>query len=174
MRFRDLRNGRCYRGGMRHVVISAVLSLLLAGCAHMPPDLEELKPTVEAFHQRLKWRDFRGAAEIIVPEKRAAFIRGRVKNKDEEDFQVSEYQLEDAVTSGDKSIAMVVSRLAWVKLPSVSEQKVTITNKFVWRDKAWFLESQDSGPFPELMPGLGSEEKKAEEKKKEPAGKTER
>lgn len=163
---------------MRPVVTSAVLSMLLAGCAHMPPDLEELKPTVESFHQRLKWRDFRGAAEIIVPEKRAAFIRGRVKAKDEDDFQVSEYQLEDAVTSPDKSVAMVVSRLAWVKLPSPSEQKVTITNKFVWRDKAWFLESQDSGPFPELMPGLGKEpEEKKEPPKREsggPAGKSER
>lgn len=164
---------------MRPVVLSLALSLLSAGCAHLPPDLEELKPTVEAFHQRLKWRDFRGAAEIIVPEKRAAFVRGRVKDHDEEDFQVSEYQLEDAVLSPDKSVALVVSKLAWVKMPSISEQRVTLTNKFVWRDKAWFLESQDTGPFKELLPALGDEEKekKAPPPKREgggPAGKAER
>lgn len=139
---------------------------------------------MEAFHQRIRWRDFRGAAEIIVPEKRAAFVRGRVKNHDEEDFQVSEYQLEDAVLSPDKSVALVVSKLSWVKMPSTSEQRITLTNKFVWRDKAWFLESQDTGPFTELLPALGDEEKEKEKEKEKkapppkregsgPAGKTE-
>jgi hypothetical protein len=125
----------------------------LASCATIrPPDVEELKPAIERIHTRLRWKDFRGAADLIVPERRTSFIKARTKLKDERDLFISDYQLEDARLSPDLQSASVVSHMSWYRLPSNSEQTVTITSVFVWRENVWMLESQDDGPFEELKP----------------------
>jgi hypothetical protein len=121
------------------------------GCATVrPPDLEELKPAVEAFHQRVRWKDFRSAAELVVPEHRDAFIRARERLKDDRDLFISDFQLEDAKLAPDLSVAHAVSRVSWYRLPSTAEQSVTVTSTFVWRESQWLLESQDDGPFEDL------------------------
>lgn len=115
------------------------------------PDLEALKPAIESFHQKLRWKDFRVAAEGIVPERRQSFIKARIKSNDERDLFITDFQLEDAQTSNDQRQAHAVSRVSWYRLPSTSEQSATITSLYVWRDRRWLLESQDSGPFPEMV-----------------------
>lgn len=127
--------------------------LLLLSCAGLraKPDVEELKPAIEAFHQRARWKDFRGAADLIVPERRAAFVKERMKGGDEKDLFVTNFELEDAKISAD-GIAEVVSRISWYRLPSNTEKTATVTNIFVWREAHWWLESQDDGPFPDLKP----------------------
>lgn len=114
-------------------------------------DLEELKPAIESFHQKLRWKDFRVAAEGIVPERRDSFIKARIKTNDERDLFITDFQLEDAKTSDDQLQARAVSRLSWYRLPSMTEVSATITSVYVWREKRWMLESQDSGPFPDLL-----------------------
>ena len=127
--------------------------LLLLSCAGLraKPDVEELKPAIEAFHQRARWKDFRGAADLIVPERRSAFVKERMKGGDEKDLFVTNFELEDAKISAD-GIAEVVSRISWYRLPSNTEKTATVTNIFVWREAHWWLESQDDGPFPDLKP----------------------
>ncbi len=136
---------------LRHVAI--VLCLLNSACATFwaKGDLEELKPAIESFHQKLRWKDFRVAAEGIVPERRESFIKARTKTNDERDLFITDFQLEDAKTSDDQTKAHAVSKLSWYRLPSTSEQTATITSLYVWRDKRWLLESQDSGPFPDML-----------------------
>jgi len=129
------------------------VALASASCATVSkPDLDELKPAVEAFHQRLRWKDFRGAADLIVPERREAFIRARTRLKDDKDLFITDFQLEDARTSPDQAVARTVARLSWYRLPSTTEETAVITNVFAWRQGAWLLESQDSGPFEDLRP----------------------
>lgn len=129
------------------------LLCLVCACATVKtPDAEELKPTVEAFHQRARWKDFRGAAELVVPERRRSFISGRARLNDERDLFITDFQLEDAQVQPEHQLARVVSRLSWYRLPSTSEQSSTLTSVFVWREGHWLLESQDSGPFEELRP----------------------
>ncbi len=140
---------------MRALVLLSVVSF---GCATLKrADVEELKPAVEAFHQRARWKDFRAAAELVVPERRDAFVRARAKAKDDRDLFVTDFQLEDAkVTQGEGSTtATAVSKLSWYRLPSTTEESATVTSVFVWREGRWLLESQDGGPFPELLPSLG-------------------
>lgn len=123
-----------------------LLWVLLGACAHAPArgSLEALRPAAETFHQRVRWRDFRGASELVVPEKRGRFLKVA---GNERDLTVTDYQLEDAQLSADGQKATVVSRLSWVRLPSVSEQTDVVESVFVFRDGAWFLDAQDVGPF---------------------------
>ena len=136
---------------MRTAMLWVVLAS--ASCATVSkPDLDELKPAVEAFHQRLRWKDFRGGADLIVPERRDSFLKARARLKDDKDLYITDFQLEDARTSPDQSVARTVARLSWYRLPSTIEESAVVTNVFAWREGAWLLESQDSGPFEELRP----------------------
>lgn len=133
--------------------LAIVWCVVISACATLSgkPDLEELKPAIEAFHQKLRWKDFRVAADGIVPERRESFVKARTKSNDEKDLFITDFQLEDAKTSDDQMQAKAVSKLSWYRLPSMTEQSATITSVYVWRDRKWMLESQDSGPFPDLL-----------------------
>lgn len=131
----------------------AIFALFIGGCATVPKgDPEELKPAVEVFHQRVRWKDFRGAADLLVLDKRGAFIKARSKANDDKDLFITNFELEDAKVADNTLTAEVVTKISWYRLPSTSEQTKTVTNIFVWRDAAWQLESQDDGPFEELKP----------------------
>ena len=139
----------------------------LASCATLrSPDIDDLKPAVEAFHQRVRWKDFRGAADLIVAERRDAFLKARKQLKDERDLFISDFRLEDAKVS-KKGIATAVSHMSWYRLPSATETTTTVTSVFVWRDNLWILESQDDGPFDDLKP---APEKPAEPEPAKPKG----
>ncbi len=133
-----------------------LLFLTLApACAHnqKADGLEALKPAIETFHQRIRWKDYRGAAEMIVDERRAAFHLARAAQHDDRDLSFTDYQLEDAKLSDDGLSATVVSRLSWMRLPSVTEKEALVTSHWVYRSNSWWIESQDAGPFlPELAP----------------------
>lgn len=133
--------------------LSTLVCLSVVSCAGLraKPDAEELKPTIEAFHQRARWKDFRGAADLIVPERRAAFIKARMKSNDDKDLFITNFELEDGVVGADGS-SEVVTRMSWYRLPSNVEKTSTMTSVFVWREGKWWLESQLDGPFPELAP----------------------
>lgn len=131
----------------------ALAALISTGCVGVKKgELEELKPAVEAFYQRVRWKDFRGAGDLIIAEKRDAFVKARSKDHDERDLFITNFELEDAKVAPDTLSASAVATLSWYRLPSTTEETATITNLFVWRDGAWQLESQDEGPFPELRP----------------------
>jgi hypothetical protein len=127
--------------------------LLFAGaCAHgqKSSGLEGLKPTVEKFFERIRWRDYRGAAGFLVPERRAAFEKARAASRDDRDLTITDFELEDAKLSADGLRAFVAARISWMRLPSVTEESALMTSEFVYQGAGWFLASQDAGPFPEL------------------------
>ncbi|MDP1823796.1 MAG: hypothetical protein Q8L48_11150 [Archangium sp.] len=111
-----------------------------------------MKPAVRALYQSFRWKDFRGAAEMMVAERRDGFVKARTKMKDDQDLFITNFELEDAKLSADLLTAKVVARLSWYRLPSTTEKTVTISNVFVWREGVWQLESLDDGPFEELLP----------------------
>ncbi len=96
---------------------------------------------------RVRWKDFRGAAELVVPERRDGFGNAREAKRDTRDLSITDYQLEDARLSPDGTRATVVSRISWTRLPSVSENSDLVTSEFVFRDGSWLLARQDAGPF---------------------------
>lgn len=132
-----------------------LLAVALSGCAttRVKGDVSDLKPTVEALHRHFRWKDFRGATDFMVQEKRGPFIKARLDKKDDRDLTVSDYQLEDCVVSGDQRQAACVSRISWIRLPSMTETTDTVTTNFMWDGRNWRMMSQEGGPFqPELAP----------------------
>ena len=130
-----------------------LLALTFSNCVTVPKgEIEDLKPAVRAVHQSFRWKDFRGAAEMMVAERQEAFIKARTKLNDDKDLFITNFELEDAKLSPDMLVAKAVTRISWYRLPSTSEQTATVTSIFVWRDGIWQLESQDDGPFEDLKP----------------------
>lgn len=137
---------------MKQVAV-AVLTVFLAGCVTVKKgEIEDLKPAVRALYQSFRWKDFRGASDLMVLERQEAFLKARTKLKDDKDLFITNYELEDGKLSPDLLTAKVVTRISWYRLPSTTEETRTVTNMFVWRDGAWQLESADDGPFEELKP----------------------
>ncbi len=137
---------------MKHLGVTFLL-IVATGCASVKKgEVEDLKPAIEAFHRRIRWKDFRGAAELMVLERQEAFIKARSKSNDERDLYITNFELEDAKLAPDLLTAKAVTRLSWYRLPSTTEKTATVTSVFVWRDLVWQLESQDDGPFEELKP----------------------
>ena len=70
------------------------LALVLSACAttSKKSNLEALKPTVESFHQLIRWRDYRSAARLIVPERRVDFQRARIDKKVNAIFEAYSFQ----------------------------------------------------------------------------------
>ncbi len=134
-------------------VVTLMILVVSAGCVTVPKgEIEDLKPAVEAFHQRARWKDFRGAADLMVEERRGAFLKARDRLKDDKDLFITNFELEDAKVGLNLLVASAVTKISWYRLPSNSEQTATVTSVFVWRGGAWLLESQDDGPFEELKP----------------------
>lgn len=119
------------------------------GCVH-PQKVgtpETLRPTAERFHQLVRWRDYRGALDLLVPERREAFQRSLQSSDEEKDLTVTDYQLEEVQLLDGGQRARVTSRISWVRLPSVSERSELVTSEYVFREGLWLLERQQGGPF---------------------------
>ena len=125
-----------------------IITTCLLGCATVPKgDIELLKPTIEAFHQAARWKDFHAIGELLVPEKKDSFMAARKTMKDERDLYITDYELQDAKVSLDMLRAAAVSHIKWYRLPSNTEEDSTVTSNWIWKEKGWRLDSQDGGPF---------------------------
>jgi len=137
---------------MKRAVTLGLLVVFTSCVGVKKGEIEDLKPAVEAFHQRVRWKDFRGAADLMIEERRGPFLKARSKLNDDRDLFITNFELEDAKISPDLLAATAVTKISWYRLPSTTENTVTVTSLFVWRDGVWLLESQDEGPFDELKP----------------------
>jgi len=128
-----------------------VWTLLGVGCASGGATLSTLKSTYEEFEQRARWADDAGAAaQLVVPERRSAFLAARTR--DAKDVSISEIELLDVRQSEDGQKATVTSRFRWVRLPSTSEKIEDVKSLWVVRGNDWLLQSMEGGPFPDLAP----------------------
>ncbi len=128
---------------------------LLAACAHTParptPDPESIRATTEAFHRRVRWKDFRGAADLLVADRRQAFLDARDQQRDERDLTISDYELTDLRVDPEGERAWVVTRISWLRLPSVTEQTQLVTTELVGSGRSWRIARQDRGPFEDAL-----------------------
>lgn len=124
-------------------------ALILGACAHGPKSstAEEIRSAADSFHQHVRWKNFRGAAELLVPERRERFEQALRARGDERDLSIFDYELEQERISPDGSSAIVVSRVSWTRLPSVTEKTELVTSELVRRQGAWLVARQQGGPF---------------------------
>jgi hypothetical protein len=136
-------------------LLALLLVFVLGGaCAHTKKtsDLQTLRPVVEGFHQRVRWKDYRYAIRYIVPERRQDFEKARREQHDERDLSITDYEIEDVQLVEEGQRAIVTSRMEWMRLPSVTQQSDTVTSEFIYRDGTWLLEKQRGGPFDGELP----------------------
>ncbi len=131
-----------------------LLALLGGACAHTPKStgMEGLKPVVEQFNQRIRWKDFRGAARHIVPERREAFLKARRELQDDRDLSITDFEVLEVTEEPDRLRATVTTRFQWMRLPSATEQTATVTSEFVFQNGTWQLERMLDGPFAGELP----------------------
>jgi len=130
-------------------LFGALAAFVVGACAHGPKlgAAEEIRSTADSFHQRIRWRDFRGAAELLVPERRERFVQALKVRGDERDLSISDYELEQERISADGTVGTVVSRVSWTRLPSVVEHSELVTSELTLKDGVWLLSRQQGGPF---------------------------
>lgn len=128
----------------------AILAGLSLACSHTPftagPD--QLKTASEEFERSIRFQDYGGASSLIVPAKRAAFLAAR--RKEGGDLTITDMELIDVQMAPDGKRAMVISRMRWVRLPSVSEVTAEVTEQWDVVNNSWLLASLSGGPFREI------------------------
>jgi hypothetical protein len=132
-----------------------VVAALLAACAHSSgAGAEGAQIAAELFHHRTRWKDFGGAALLVVPEQRAAFEQARRSLGDERDLSIADYELDKVTLEPDRRSARVISRVSWNRLPSVSQHEDTVVTELRWCDGAWLIAKQTGGPFDGDLAGV--------------------
>lgn len=139
---------------LRGLGFCAACAWVLA-CAHGPPSggLPTLRPVAEAFLERVRWRDFDGAAQLLISDRRAPFKRARERLGDDRELSITDYEMGEAELHDGGMAATVKARISWFRLPSTFEHTELVVSRFVFEDGSWLLSSQTAGPFlPELAP----------------------
>ena len=136
-------------------IFGTFVAVLALSCAHVSKvsGLKELKDSADTFHQRIRWHDFRGANELLVPALRPGFERGLRERHDERDLSITDYDLEDVRMAADGVHGLVSSRVNWVRLPDTSEHTERVSTLFVFQSGVWFVEQQAGGPFAKDLKG---------------------
>lgn len=121
-------------------------------CSHQdkPEGPNAMRKAAEEFMQRVRWKDFAGAAEMLVPARREHFVSDRRKAHDERDLSILDYDLEELKMAPDAMSGQIDASISYSKLPSVSVKNDDISLFFVFRDGHWFVDRMVGGPFPEL------------------------
>jgi hypothetical protein len=130
--------------------------LLLAafgvGCTHSPftagPD--QLRSANEDFERSLRFQDYGGAAQFVIPPRRGGFLASR--RKEANDLTITDMEVIDVQMAADGQHALVMSRMRWVRLPSVTEVTAEVQGQWDVVDNQWLLVSLAGGPFKELAP----------------------
>jgi len=140
---------------MHPLLLLLLAPLLVAGtgCAHTQrtESTAGLKRAAELFHQRVRWKDHRSAAELLVPARRAPFTEARDRGDDERNLSITDYELEELTLAEDGLSGTVVSRIRWMRLPSLAEHSHVVRSEFVLLHGQWLLAEQDKGPFADVL-----------------------
>lgn len=133
-------------------LLTLPLIALLACAGHTSGDQspEGLKTAAERFFRSIRWRDFTGAADQIVPAKRDAFEHARRVQHDERDLEITDYEIERITLSDDTLSGKAIANLSWMRIPSVTVKTDEVETDFVFQDGHWRVKSMDGGPFEEL------------------------
>lgn len=135
----------------RTLPVGLLLGLALA-CSHsvFETSAGHLKSDAEEFEKSLRFQDYGGAAQLVAPPRRQAFLAAR--RREANDLTITDMEVVDVQMSADGKQAVVMARMRWVKLPSASEVTAEVHEHWVSNGSSWQLLSLQGGPFPELAP----------------------
>lgn len=119
------------------------------GCLHPPKpkaDISDLQGSAENFHRLIRWGDLKGASRYLVPEQRIDYLRGIIDRGEEDLLKVLDYELEDVQYVQDA--AVLVSKVTWNRLPSVTARSEAMVTTWEDRDGVWLIAAIEGGPLP--------------------------
>ena len=129
-----------------------LLLFSLLGCAHAQKGDRptEMKKAAQHYLTAVRWNDWASASQLIVPERRDAFMAARRKGRDERDLTVSDFELEQLKMAPDALSGRVEAEISYTRLPSVSVKTEDTTLFLVFRNGNWYVDHEIGGPFPDL------------------------
>jgi hypothetical protein len=129
-----------------------LLPLTLCACVTTKGDLDTLKPTLQAFHNGMRWKELRKLSSALLPERRDAFDKASKARDDEKNLFVTDYQLEECKVDLPEGVtATCYSKISWYRLPSSSEKTVSVATTLRWKGNVWLIDKQSDGPFAEEL-----------------------
>ncbi|GEM_PF-1069663 len=130
-------------------VLLALFTVVFPACAghQKTASAKELRDTSESFARRLRWGDFKGMAQFIVPEQRLSYVKGILDRGDDETLKILDFELEHVQYLPDRQ-AIVLARVSWYRLPSVTAQSEVVSLVFEDRDGQWLVCAVENGPLP--------------------------
>ena len=135
------------------VVAALVLALaVLPGCKHPMGNMsgylrnKQLDEAVLEYNKYLRWQEWDQASAYVKTTEQAAF---KEKMEDaEESFRITEFEIKDTIPdAGTKSASVrVIYRYYW--LPSISERKFSVRQRWTWSedDRRWEVENPFTFP----------------------------
>ena len=110
-----------------------------------------LRDIATQFALDLRWQRYRSCANVIVPEVQDAF-RSRIVERGD-DLRVTEISIVGVEFSKDSFSATVRVSVRWVLMPSISEQRAVLEQRWEDRKQGWLLSrmidprAQGTGPL---------------------------
>lgn len=126
------------------------MALALVACASggTKNALEELKTSVDAYNEAFRWKNYPAAARYRTPDERTAFLATFEENED--GIHVEDVQVLKVNVESDEAAEIIV-RYRYMKLPSVTIDKVVIKQSWHRVNDRWVLEYEEP-PLVELVP----------------------
>lgn len=128
---------------MRSLVFGAVL-VWLAACGHVTRE-QLLYQSAAAFHNDVKWKRYTEATSRVVPWRRLDFLDKY--GKQTETLQIDEYEVQAVLfpAEGEKGYAKDATLATFkmlryqVESPSVTREKIDLTERWLYNDGGWFV-----------------------------------
>jgi hypothetical protein len=138
---------------------AGVLVVAALGCLHTPKpkaDIRDLQSSAENFHRLIRWGDLKGASRYLVPEQRIDYVKGIIDRGEEDALKVLDYELEDVQYAPES--AVLVSKITWNRLPSVTARSEAMLTTWEDREGVWLIAEIVGGPLPlERKPRPGAD-----------------
>jgi hypothetical protein len=113
-----------------------ILLVLFSSCATL--NQKELFQNVEQFNLLMRWRRFEDASIFVLKEKRNEFLE--YYGKLSETLYFNDISIISSDVNEKEKSALIKVYVLYYIYPDIVEKKRVIEQKWVWKDKGWFLE----------------------------------
>lgn len=132
---------------MKKVVLIAFLIPLL-GClsAQMWGKKKSPAETASLYYKFLMWKYYDRASQFVDDEKRYDYEDFVSRNED--NLNITDYEIKEVIYNEDQSECRITVLVKYYRYPSVSEKSVTVEDRWILKERNWFVISNfDEGIY---------------------------
>jgi hypothetical protein len=116
--------------------VELIFLTLFSTCATL--NQKELFQRVEQFNLLMRWRRFEDASIFVLKEKRNEFLE--YYGKLSETLYFNDISIISSDVNEKEKTALIKVYVLYYIYPDIVEKKRVIEQKWIWKDKGWFLE----------------------------------